>query len=344
MSISLRELADLAGVSRTAVSLVMNGKSRGNVSAQKAALIRSLAHKHGYRPSLMARSLRGCERKLIGILMPMPMDYYASLFCGLLQSRLRERDYMPLFSFWRDYNDVAECYESVLYHQVDGIIAWENPTPQLAGNTPQVLYELPDCREHDVVLLDIDTMVKEAIDHFLAAKKKRIAILGENRSRLLYQEATRYLRQKKAPPPVPWYKTWEEVAQRLTAAEVRKPDFPDAVLVFNDGQAAALAAFLRKHGRRVPEEVMIIGYNNLLEILPSEPLPTFNVSHAEIVDKLIELLFRRMAQPDAELVKVLIKTTFVPESNAPVYGIGEDARRVHELNGRKLEMKDNVKA
>ncbi|HPY89666.1 MAG TPA: LacI family DNA-binding transcriptional regulator [Lentisphaeria bacterium] len=324
MSISLRELAELAGVSRTAVSLVMNGKGRGNVSAQKAALIRSLAHKHGYRPSLMARSLRGCDRKLIGILMTMPTDYYGSLFCGLLQSRLRERDYMPLFSFWRDYSEVAACYESVLYHQVDGIIAWQNPTPHLAGSTPQVLYELPDCRKHDVVLLDTDTMLKEAIDHFLAAKRKRIAIEGI-RNRELYQKVTRYLRQKKAPPPARWYGTWEEITQHLTAAEVHKPDFPDAIFIHNDGKAAALAAFLRKHGRRVPEDVMIIGHNNLLEILPCEPLPTFNISHEEIVDKLIELLFRRMAQPDAELVKVMIKTPFVPKSNTVVYAIGKNA-------------------
>lgn len=321
MSISLRELAELAGVSRTAVSLVMNGKNRGNVSAQKTKLIRSLAREHGYRPSLTARSLRGCARKLIGILMPMPIDCSASKFCGLLQSKLHELGYMSLFSFWNGYGDVPECYETVLYHQADAIIAWQNPSPQLANGTRQVLYEIPENKSYDAVLLDRTTMIRQAMDQFLQAGKKRIAIIDPQQG-VLCQEAERYLQQKNVAPLCPWYETWTLVSQNLRAEELQKPDFPDAIFVQNDGQAEALATFLRENKRRVPEDIMVIGCNNLLELPSPNPLPTFNINHEKIVDSLIELLFRRMQNPDAEIVQTLVQTDFISKSNATIYKIG----------------------
>jgi len=57
MGITIVELARLAGVSDTTVSLVLSGKHRGRVSAARRKQILALARKHGYRPNLMARGL-----------------------------------------------------------------------------------------------------------------------------------------------------------------------------------------------------------------------------------------------------------------------------------------------
>ncbi|MBR1951164.1 MAG: LacI family DNA-binding transcriptional regulator, partial [Lentisphaeria bacterium] len=58
MSITMEELAKLANVSQGAVSLVLNGKAKGQISQKKQDLIRALAKEHNYRINMAAKGLR----------------------------------------------------------------------------------------------------------------------------------------------------------------------------------------------------------------------------------------------------------------------------------------------
>lgn len=322
MSITLKELARHAGVSSTAASFVMNRKSSGHVTEEKASEIRALARELGYRPNIQARSLRGCARKLIGVVMVIPRDSSASLFSGLLQCKLRELGYMSLFSFWNSYDDVAACYRVVLDHNVDGIIAWENPTPELAGATPQVLYYTQDSERFDSVIIDNRSMIREAVDLFVAAGRRRIAVL-DSASNPCHLECEQYLQEKGLPPPLHWNSTPPEFIRNLPEHELPKETFPDAIFVHNDAQAEVMARYIRKRGWRVPEDVMVIGCNNMVEMIPEKPLPTFDIRHEQIVNTLIKLLFRRIKEPDAETVCEAIRPLFVPQLNTAIYQLNQ---------------------
>lgn len=67
MPITIVELAQMAGVSDTTVSLVLNGKGGRRVSATRRKQIKKLAEKHGYKPNLMARGLVKGRHYRIGI-------------------------------------------------------------------------------------------------------------------------------------------------------------------------------------------------------------------------------------------------------------------------------------
>ena len=62
-----QDVADLAGVSRSAVSLVLNGRGEGNVSAESQAAIRAAAKQLNYSPNAVALSLRTQRSATIGV-------------------------------------------------------------------------------------------------------------------------------------------------------------------------------------------------------------------------------------------------------------------------------------
>lgn len=62
------DVAELAGVSRAAVSFVFSGRAEGNLSAKTQARIRKAADQLGYRPDEVARSLRKQRSAVIGLL------------------------------------------------------------------------------------------------------------------------------------------------------------------------------------------------------------------------------------------------------------------------------------
>jgi LacI family transcriptional regulator len=63
-----QDVADLAGVSRSAVSLVLNGRARGSISAKKQQTIIEAAQRLDYTPNLVAKSLRTARTHTIGVL------------------------------------------------------------------------------------------------------------------------------------------------------------------------------------------------------------------------------------------------------------------------------------
>jgi len=63
-----QDVADLAGVSRSAVSLVLNGRAQGNISAVKQQAVREAARRLEYTPNAVARSLRTSRTRTLGVL------------------------------------------------------------------------------------------------------------------------------------------------------------------------------------------------------------------------------------------------------------------------------------
>jgi len=63
-----QDVADLAGVSRSTVSLVLNGRAEGNISAAKQQAVREAAHRLHYIPNAVAQGLRMSRTRTLGVL------------------------------------------------------------------------------------------------------------------------------------------------------------------------------------------------------------------------------------------------------------------------------------
>ena len=117
---NIAEIAEMAGVSRAAVSRYFNN---GYISREKREAIREVVEKTGYRPSAQAQTLRTKKTKMIGIIVPK----LASLSIGLIVdgalSVLNESGYQALLAVTRDNPKKELEYLSAFRDkQVDGVI------------------------------------------------------------------------------------------------------------------------------------------------------------------------------------------------------------------------------
>ncbi|OSC57975.1 LacI family transcriptional regulator, partial [Streptomyces sp. 4F] len=78
-----RDVAQAAGVSQAAVSLVLGDKWRGRVSEPTAQRVRDAAHRLGYRPNLAARNLRlGRTRTVLLVVPALTTEFFAEVYTG----------------------------------------------------------------------------------------------------------------------------------------------------------------------------------------------------------------------------------------------------------------------
>jgi LacI family transcriptional regulator len=116
-------VADLAGVSRSSVSLVLNGRAAGNIAAQKQRAILEAAERLNYRPNAVALSLRSQRTRTIGVLTWPSACGTPSL---ILRAALRtavEAGYVLIFMDTEGDHDVAsQALATLRDRQVEGLL------------------------------------------------------------------------------------------------------------------------------------------------------------------------------------------------------------------------------
>lgn len=117
---TIEEIAQMAGVSRTAVSRYLNN---GYVSGEKKEKIREAIEKTGYTPSRQARMLRTKKTNLIGVVMPKISSEAVSRIVSGISSELADKSYQILLADTENNVEKELEYLSVFKNnQVDGII------------------------------------------------------------------------------------------------------------------------------------------------------------------------------------------------------------------------------
>src|SRR5512146_1264849 len=98
MTVTLKELGQLAGVHPSTVARVLNDDPRQRVSDDVRQRILVLAHTHGYQPNHLARSLRTKRSFVIGTAIPdIANPFFAILFRGI-EDGLAQRDYSVILA------------------------------------------------------------------------------------------------------------------------------------------------------------------------------------------------------------------------------------------------------
>ena len=121
--VTAQDVADLAGVSRSAVSLVLNGRAKGSISAAKQQAVREAARRLEYSPNAVAQSLRTARTRVLGVLTwrglgGLPLH----LIAPALQTAL-EADYMLIKMYAEPTAaDQHRALSTLSNRQVDGIL------------------------------------------------------------------------------------------------------------------------------------------------------------------------------------------------------------------------------
>ena len=295
---TLSDVAQAAGASPMTVSRVVTGS--GYVSSELRRRVERVIAKLGYSPNRLARSLKGAPTKTIGVLLPDLSNPFSTDLARGIEQVLLARGYCPFVVCAGIGNGLENsAIQAFIDHRVAGAV-FATRSPAMDRNT---IIEMTRKRFPVVVVgpefedEGIDHVVAsyrrggfEATRHLINAGRKRIAFLGSTiEDEKPIQRFEGYLdalkehgiAPNKALTVAPTERsTWSshedgyECMHRLL--DLRKP--PDAVFAQNDYAAMGALRALYERGVSVPEDVAIVGFDNVACGAYSAP-PLSTVSH-----------------------------------------------------------------
>jgi Transcriptional regulators len=273
--ITAQDVARLAGVSQSAVSRVFTPGA--SVSKSTVEKVRSAADKLGYRPDALARAMITGRSRIIGLVVAYLENQFYPLAIEKLSRALQQRGYHVLiFMAENATENVSEVVRELIDYRVDGIItASVSMSNELTGRLasqgiPAVNFNRG---QQDPRLTDItsDNLAggRRATEYLIAAGHRRIAhIMGWQGSSTGRDRAEGFRQAMTAAglePAAMIDGMYDRAATiRATRAMFDRPDRPDALFVGNDHMAFAAMDELRFGlGLRVPEDVSVIGYDDV---------------------------------------------------------------------------------
>ncbi len=265
---TMRDVARRSGTSVAAVSRVLNG---GVVSDAYRDRIEAAIRDLGYRRNDMARGLVTGRSGLIGVALPdLVGPLYAQMARGVEDVLETRGMHAMVVSDQRDPNAERDAIELLRGRQVDALILigtrlGDAELRDAAGDVPVVLVQAdrPD-GERPQVRLDDAAGMRAAFAHLHALGHRRIAHLSGARrdgaERRAAFEACAAEAGLEVAPVVPGDST--EAGGERAAEEVAR-HLATAVACANDRSAVGLIHGLRARGLRVPDDVSVVGYDDL---------------------------------------------------------------------------------
>jgi DNA-binding LacI/PurR family transcriptional regulator len=269
------DVARLAGVSQSAVSRVFTPGA--SASARTAAKVRAAATALGYRPNVLARAMITGRSRIIGLVVAYLENQFYPLVLERLSHALQDRGYHVLiFMAGNDTGKVGEVLAELLDYQVDGIItasvAMSNDLTArcMGAGIPVVNFNRgQDDPRLSEVTSDNVAGGRRAAEFLIAGGHRRIAhIMGWQGASTGRDRAEGFRIGMAAAGLAPVAMVDGAYDREHSAAVARElfasGEGPDAIFVGNDHMAFAVMDELRHGlGLRIPEDVSIIGYDDV---------------------------------------------------------------------------------
>jgi DNA-binding LacI/PurR family transcriptional regulator len=308
-TITLKSLADHLGLSPATVSIVINKAPSAKSIPEKTKLrILAAAKKLNYRPSFVARSLRTLRSFTIGVLVPEISEGYAALVMSGIEDYLLEQGYFYFVASHRHREDLLDEYPKMFMDRaVEGLIAVDTPIrhemsiPIVAVSGHQ---EGPGITN---IVLNHKRGAMLVLEHLHALGHRRIGFIKGQAFSSDTQVRWNSLREAAAalgqeidkrlvvqlegdePSPEPGFRA----TQRLLANNV---DFT-ALVAFNDMSAIGAMRALRDVGLRIPEDVSVVGFDDIQGAAFQNPgLTTIRQPLRQMGEIAAEILVQRISK------------------------------------------------
>ncbi|MEY9853464.1 DNA-binding LacI/PurR family transcriptional regulator [Leifsonia sp. EB41] len=334
MAVTLHDVARLAGVSIKTVSNVVNDhpyvrdETRRRVHDAIAAL--------GYTPNLSARNLRSGRTNVIALMIPdLRNAYFAELADAVMRAAAEHGLSVLIEQFGDDRDHEIAALRRPRPQLVDGVLysvlALDQDDEDVIAAMPLPVVLLGErifTGPRDHVTMRNSEGARAATDHVLGLGRRRVVAFGAHPGEAIGSAALRLdgYRAALAAAGLPsdeelivpvgsWLRrNGAEAMRDLLAGGVRF----DAVVAFNDAIALGALRALQEAGVRVPEDVALIGFDDIDETQYSMPtLSTIDPGRAEIARTAVDLLVRRIEGGPAPFTpeRVLVPYRLVPRES-----------------------------
>jgi DNA-binding LacI/PurR family transcriptional regulator len=316
MTATLRDVARLAGVSFKTVSNVVN--DHPYVADATRAKVQAAIDELGYRPNRQARSLRSGRTGAIGLAVPeLSLAYFAQLADEVITVAEQRDVVVVIEQTGGDRRRELEVLSGSRRQMTDGLLfsplgLGNDDAELLAVDFPLVLLgeRIFDGPVDHVTMENVDA-ARAATDHLLDLGRRRIAAVGAHEGEVIGSAGLR-LRGYRAALEArglaydealvvdagPWHRI--NGAEAMRALLERGVEF-DAVFALNDELALGALRVMQEHSIRVPDDVAIIGFDDVDEGKYSLPsLSTVDPGRREIARLAVEVLLDRVEKGPEE--------------------------------------------
>ena len=313
----MKELAQMSGVSQSAVSLILNGKADKRIAKETQDRVLAMAKKYDYQPNMQARNLRAKQSNVIGVWMPLPVDNGYSELIALLQRELKRNGYRPLFSFFEIPPMVSkeEFEKGVIYslntvcaYRIDGLIALHYHENLCRKKVPKIFWNV-EVEGFDFVECDYRKAAFDAVNYLHGLGHRRIGFAGQETNRY-YLELQKLLPRKGELTFLQCNYTspigGKDIVSQFTALKCP----PTALLVHTDMVASGIIQEAMKVGISVPNDLSIISFRGTLNAdycLP--PLSNYS-SFGRGIETMVKNLIERINNPGLPVRKIVIEQEF----------------------------------
>ncbi|MEU2438730.1 LacI family DNA-binding transcriptional regulator [Streptomyces rubradiris] len=331
---TLEEVAAHAGVGRGTVSRVVNNAAGVRESTRQA--VQQAIAELGYVPNLAARTLAGRRADAVALVVTEPdwrlfAEPFFSEIVSSLGDALADTGMQLLLTMVRSDTERKRFLEYARGGRVDGAllvsVRADDTLPDMLAEArlPTVMLGRRSGDEH-VSYVDADNAggARSAVTHLLATGHKAIATITGPLDMYVAQSRLRGYRQALAAAGLSTDESWiaesdftEESGRRAMARLLERHPEIDAVLAASDTTAAGALMELRATGRRVPEDVAVIGFDDFPLAEQTEPrLTTVRQPLAEIGRAMVRLLLEELEEPAVAWRHVILRTELIRRDSA----------------------------
>ena len=329
--VTSRRVAELAGVSQTTVSFVLNNVDSANISKETSQRVLEAARAIGYVPDVSARTLARGKSPNIGLVLAQPHEqvfideYIPSVITGLSQLT-RQHGYRILVELVEQGSPPDTYLNLIRGKEVAGIVASfnepsEEDRRELAASVTEGLPIVSLQNWHDALpSVEVDKLdgVRQVVRHLIGLGYRRIACItyAPVPDQL---EATRRLqiyRQLLEEAGIPYDETLvrhggydPETGYAAMKSLLELSPLPTALYAMNDVMAFGAMTAIHEAGLRVPQDIAVVGFDDIRLAQYSRPALTTvrepDIQHGWVAGK---MLINLMNDQPLEQKHVVLKT------------------------------------
>ena len=329
--VSITDLALAAGVSKTLVSMVLNGKARENgISPDTEARVIEIARKMNYQPNAFARGLRMGKSNTIGLILPDISNSFYAILARSVEDIARKNNYSVIMCS-SDENKESETnlLRLMADKQADGIILASTLDNDkqilniLDENYPLILVDREWANtKFPVVKVDNYNATKQATEYLIAKGHKKISMMSIGPSHLSTQldRIQGYkdgLSSSNIPilqnliVEIPHYDVERCICTSIFAWRSTNT-MPTAIIAANNFIAKGCLNCIINNKLTIPDEVSLISFDDIELFHYSNPSVTAISQPVQEIGKVaFEEVLQKIKNPDYKMQNKMLSTAFI---------------------------------
>jgi len=313
--VTIKDIARKLGVSPSTVSRAL--KDHPEISPKTKKVVSELANLLGYKPNEIALSLRSKKSKILGLIIPeIVHHFFSSVISGIEEIAIEEGYNVMIFQSNESYTREVLNTQGLFSSRVDGLLVslaketkdYEHFRNLMKHNVPIVFFDrICEGLKTDRVIVDDYGGAFEAVQHLIDQGCKNILHLSGSDQLLIGRNRINGYKDALDENNIPLDESliiqcdnYEDALAKTGSILEQHPQI-DGVFTVNDFTAIGAMKALKQMGRRIPEDIAVIGFTNSVSATFTDPtLSSVDQHGTEVGREATKLLLKRLREEQLE--------------------------------------------